>query len=267
VALGRKRESRPEVHWLVADLLRKHLAAIKLSQNKFAERIEMDRSELSNKLSGTRPITLEDVEAFANGLGFNVAEFLAGPTPVSRPTIRRIRDSIGRQSTEWMHWLDQVERSQPAAGAGKVVHLTRRMPIVGDIAAGTPMLAEENFDGEVVFDAERHFLLRVRGDSMIDAGIHDGDLVHVLKTDDYRDGDVVAARVAGSDEATVKYFSLVATGRILLSPANARRGLTPEEFNAEDVVIEGKVLGAYRTVQPKPRRQLRRVAEKRDEGK
>ena len=220
----------------------------------------MAPSVLSEKLTGVRPITLEDLERFARGLGISASELLADDAAVA-PSLRSVRNAIGRQSTQWMRWLDQLERAAAETG-GKVIRLTRRMPIVGHIAAGTPILAEENFEGEAVFDAERHFLLRVRGNSMVDAGIYDGDLVHVLKTDDYREGDVIAARVKGAEEATVKYFYLASPGRVLLSPANSRSQMMPEEYDAEDVAIEGKVLGSYRAVEPKKKPRHSRVAER-----
>jgi repressor LexA len=84
------------------------------------------------------------------------------------------------------------------------------VPILGSIAAGAPMLAQENIDGtfpmplDFINDEDKLFMLRVRGDSMIDAGIFDGDLVAVRQQPTARNGEIVAALL--EDEATVKRF-------------------------------------------------------------
>jgi len=124
------------------------------------------------------------------------------------------------------------------------------LPLVGEIAAGGPLLAEENVE-EYVELPERlvgpaDFLLRVKGDSMIDAGILDGDLVVVRKSDTAVNGDIVVA-LAGddesADEATVKrYFR--ESGRIRLQPENS--ALDP--IYAKHVQILGKVVGVFRSL-------------------
>jgi SOS-response transcriptional repressor LexA len=264
IVAARKPKGRPLEEQL-RESLRRDIQNAAESQNKLAELAGMDRTALSEKLSGKRPLTIDEAERLAKVLGKSLTDYIGAvrPTPVE-VNYQQLRTSIGMLSTQWMRWVDQLERR---GGTGrKVIPMSRRMPMIGDIAAGTPMLAEENWEGEVVFDTATHFLLHVHGESMIDAGIHDGDWVHVLKTDDYRDGDVVAARVKGAEEATVKYLHLVTQGRVLLSPANRRRGLMPEEYDAEDLEIEGKVLGAYRPIERQERPRLRRVAErKKDE--
>jgi len=127
------------------------------------------------------------------------------------------------------------------------------VPVVGRVAAGTPILAEENIEEHV--DLEREFglgpgdiddlfLLRVRGDSMTGAGILDGDLVLVRRQPTVRDGEI-AAIVIG-DEATVKRVRFV-PGGVRLEPANPR--YEPMVLGGEDSVsIAGKVLAAVRRV-------------------
>jgi len=124
------------------------------------------------------------------------------------------------------------------------------LPLVGEIAAGGPLLAEENVE-EYVELPERlvgpaDFLLRVKGESMIDAGILDGDLVVVRKSDTAVNGDIVVA-LAGddesADEATVKrYFR--ESGRIRLQPENS--ALDP--IYAKHLQILGKVVGVFRSL-------------------
>jgi repressor LexA len=120
---------------------------------------------------------------------------------------------------------------------------------VGEIAAGGPLLAEENIEDyigvpEPLSRGGQEFLLRVKGDSMIEAGILDGDIVVVRKQDTARDGDIVVA-LAGddesADEATVKRFYRE-SGRIRLQPENAAL----EPIYARHVQVLGKVTGVFR---------------------
>ncbi|HXH98270.1 MAG TPA: transcriptional repressor LexA, partial [Gaiellaceae bacterium] len=121
-----------------------------------------------------------------------------------------------------------------------------RLPLLGQIAAGGPLLAEQNVEDEIAVPETLRgdFLLRVKGDSMVEAGILDGDVVVVRRADDARNGEIVVA-LAGddesADEATVKTFYREA-GRIRLQPENA--ALQP--IYARHVQILGKVVGVFR---------------------
>ncbi len=127
----------------------------------------------------------------------------------------------------------------------------RSLPLVGEIAAGGPLLAEDDVQEflevpELLAAGGADFLLRVKGESMIQAGILDGDYVVVRKQQDARNGDVVVA-LAGddesADEATVKRF-FREDGRIRLQPEND----TLEPIYAAHVQIVGKVIGVFRQV-------------------
>jgi repressor LexA len=121
-----------------------------------------------------------------------------------------------------------------------------RLPLVGQIAAGGPLLAEEHIEEYVPMPSsvKGDFLLRVQGESMIDAGILDGDLVIVQRAQDARNGEIVVA-LAGddesADEATVKTFYRE-DGRIKLQPENSAL----EPIYAEHVQILGRVVGVFR---------------------
>lgn len=118
--------------------------------------------------------------------------------------------------------------------------------IVGDIAAGVPIDAVENvesFDLSKAFDPREHFLLRVRGDSMILDGINDGDLAIVRHTDQVRNGDTIVALVDGG-EATLKRYRRDRR-TIELSPANEQ--MQPMQYAAERVEIRGLLVGVLRT--------------------
>jgi repressor LexA len=131
---------------------------------------------------------------------------------------------------------------------GSSVATLPKLPLVGQIAAGGPLLAEQNIEDEIAVPESLRgdFLLRVRGESMIEAGILDGDLVVVRRTQDARNGEIVVA-LAGddesADEATVKTFYRE-KGRIRLQPENSAL----EPIYAEHVQVLGVVTGVFRSL-------------------
>jgi repressor LexA len=180
------------------------------------------------------------------------------------PTVREIGEEVGLASPSTVHaHLANLERAgllkrdptKPRAleligrepAASNVVELPR-LPLLGQIAAGGPLLAEQNVEDSIAVPEtlKGDFLLRVKGESMIDAGILDGDLVVVKRAQDARNGDIVVA-LAGddesADEATVKTFYRE-NGRVRLQPENA----SLEPIYAEHVQILGKVVGVFRTL-------------------
>jgi repressor LexA len=123
-----------------------------------------------------------------------------------------------------------------------------KIPIVGRVAAGSPILAIENIEGSVVVDptfikkTENSFALRVQGDSMIDEGIFEGDLVIVSPEDKGKNGDIIVAML--EDEVTVKTLSLD-KNKVTLIPANEKyKPITVE--GERDFSIIGKVKGVVR---------------------
>jgi repressor LexA len=125
----------------------------------------------------------------------------------------------------------------------------RETPIIGRIAAGSPILAVENIEGTVMLDAAfaktgLTFLLKVKGTSMKDAGILDGDLVLVRQQSSAENGDIVAALI--NDEATVKYFKRRNT-TVVLEPANS--DFKPIAVQKEDQFsIVGKIIASLRII-------------------
>ena len=125
------------------------------------------------------------------------------------------------------------------------------LPLLGRVAAGSPLLAEENVEDVVAVPESigrgADFLLTIHGDSMVDAGILDGDTIVVQRRDDASNGDIVVA-LAGddesADEATVKTFYREADGRVRLQPENA----SLEPIYADHVQILGKVVGVFRSL-------------------
>jgi repressor LexA len=124
------------------------------------------------------------------------------------------------------------------------------VPLVGRVAAGTPVLAEENIEDQItvgpeIAHDESAYALRVHGDSMIETGIYDGDIVVVRPQRDAANGTIVVARIenelTGEHEVTVKRFYREAN-RVRLQPENS----TMEPIFARDVTVEGTVVAVIR---------------------
>jgi repressor LexA len=183
------------------------------------------------------------------------------------PTVRDIGQAIGLTSTSTVHaHLSNLEkigllRRDPTkpraiellvdtakrAKAGIATATGGGLPVVGRVAAGEPLLAEENIEEYVSVPPlaggeDGEFLLTIAGDSMIGAGIHDGDHVVVHAQDTARDGEIVVALV-GEAEATVKRFFKEAD-HIRLQPENDAM----EPIVGSDVLILGRVVGVLRRV-------------------
>lgn len=150
----------------------------------------------------------------------------------------------------WLMGYDvpmEAEHSQPAPRpipkGFEPMPKMKKIPLVGSIACGTPILAQQNIDGHVDApeDIRCDFALRCKGDSMIGAGIHDGDAVYIHIQPEVENGEIAAVRIG--EEATLKrvYYQ---NGTLTLMPANAAYApmvYTGPELN--DVQIEGKAVG------------------------
>ena len=180
------------------------------------------------------------------------------------PTVREIGEAVGLASPSTVHAhlanleragllkrdptkpraLELVGRERIEASAGTL----EKLPLVGQIAAGGPLLAEQNVEDHVAVPETLRgdFVLRVKGESMINAGILDGDLVVVRRAQEARNGEIVVA-LAGddesADEATVKRF-FRENGRVRLQPENDAL----EPIYAQHVQILGRVTGVFRSL-------------------
>ena len=177
------------------------------------------------------------------------------------PTIREIGREFSISSTNGVrYYLNLLEKAGHLKRKGKisrgiegvgggVATAKRGIPILGRVAAGQPILAEESLDGalemeEIFGDTGSLFALRVRGDSMIEAGIHEGDYVIVRQQERAEAGAMVVALI--EDEATVKYYR-PRRDRIELHPANARyQPIVVEPSSAFRIL--GTVRGVIRTL-------------------
>jgi len=176
------------------------------------------------------------------------------------PSVREIGERVGLSSSSTVQsHLKSLEKrglihrdpTKPRALVAGRKHDRREvehgvLPIVGKVAAGLPITAAENVEGEFPVPADlarKHgsFMLRVSGDSMVEAAILDGDLIVVSPQPDARNGEIVVAMLDG--EATVKRFYRE-SGRVRLQPEN--RAMQP--IYADDVTILGRVAAVYRRV-------------------
>jgi repressor LexA len=181
------------------------------------------------------------------------------------PSVREIGEAVGLNSPSTVHThlntltrLGYLRRDptkpraievtwDPNSGVAMERRPVRHVPLVGDVAAGTDVLAHENVEELLPLPADftgdgELFMLRVRGESMIDAGILDGDFVIAVQQNTAERGDIVVAGIPG-DEATVKTYQPRGTN-IVLVPANPT--MEPMEFPADEVSIFGRVVTVIR---------------------
>ena len=147
------------------------------------------------------------------------------------PSVREIGEAVGLKSPSTVHFhlkhLEETGMIEKGAGKGRAITLTAppvpedKVPIVGNVAAGSPILAQECIEDYLTFDTGgrtgEFFALRVRGESMLNAGILPGDLVVVQQQSTARNGEIVVAMI--EDEATVKTYSK-RNGHVWLLPEN-----------------------------------------------
>ncbi|SPF41808.1 LexA repressor [Candidatus Desulfosporosinus infrequens] len=179
------------------------------------------------------------------------------------PAVREIGEAVGLLSSSTVHGhlqtledkgyirrdptkpraIEILDSSSGALESKKITHI----PIIGHVTAGQPILAVENIEGTFPLPddfvrQDNLFMLRVQGESMIGAGILDGDLIIVRQQNEARNGEIVVALIG--EEATVKRFFKERT-LIRLQPENP----SMEPIYSQDVSILGKVVGVFRTLQ------------------
>jgi repressor LexA len=207
---------------------------------------------MAEALTGKRRQILECISASIRDRGYP-------------PSVREIGEAVGLTSSSTVHaHLSVLQREgflrrdptkpraievhyDPDAEDAVPVAPVRHVPLVGDVAAGTGVLASENVEELLPLPGELTgpgpvFALRVHGDSMIDAGIYDGDVVVVRQQEDAETGDIVVAGIPG-DEGTVKRLRR-RPGAVVLEPANP--AMEPMVFDPGSVTVYGKVVTVVR---------------------
>ncbi len=182
------------------------------------------------------------------------------------PTVRDIGKAVGLASSSTVHAhlanlerigmlrrdptkpraIELLDRAAQGVQAGVSAFVRPALPLVGQVAAGQPLLAEENIEEYIQTPAfaggeDGEYLLRVRGESMKDVGIIEGDLVVVRPQETANDGDIVVALVG--EEATVKRF-FQEPDHVRLQPENA----SMEPIRSRDVRVLGRVVGLMRNI-------------------
>lgn len=176
------------------------------------------------------------------------------------PTVREIQDALGIKSTCTVHaYLDRLEQKgyiKKSPGKSRTIRTsevesqvrseTVRIPLVGQVAAGTPILATENIERHIdfqftgrVYNPSELYALRVKGDSMINVGIHSGDIIIVKKQSHAENGQIVVALI--EDEATVKTFYRE-NGQFRLQPEND----TMQPIIVKELMVLGKVVACIK---------------------
>ena len=173
------------------------------------------------------------------------------------PSVREIATAVGLKSTSSVQYhldnlvnkglLSKKANQSRSISNNKKIFNFKSIPVIGEISAGTPLLAEENKIGEIPIVEEKYnkdlFALKVNGDSMIEAGIHDGDIVVIDKNIEPKNGDIGAFMI-NETEATVKYLDTIA-GKKYLIPANKNYQNFEINDNTQPV---GKVVSLFRDI-------------------
>jgi repressor LexA len=179
------------------------------------------------------------------------------------PTMQELADALGTSKVTIFEHVGALEkkrilrRDKHKARSLEIVtdkrlpdeHRSTKLPLLGNIAAGSPIEAVENreeIDLEQLFAARSGvYVLRVRGDSMIEDHLCDGDYVVIERRDSARNGEQVVALLADTNEATLKRFYREPNGKIRLQPAN--HTMEPRIVDADRLRIQGVVIGVLRS--------------------
>ncbi len=175
------------------------------------------------------------------------------------PTRAEIADILGFRSVnaaeDHLKALVKKGAIEILPGTSRGIRLTEEsgLPVIGHVAAGTPLLAEEHIESRFqidprLFKPRADYFLRVRGMSMRDAGIYDDDLLAVHKTRQVRNGQIVVARV--NDEVTVKRFRKKWTHKVWLIPENPEYDPIIIDLREQELTIEGLGVGVIRNGSP-----------------
>ncbi len=201
----------------------------KLSMQEFADKAALSKGYISMLEKGKHPQnnreiipSIETVNKIANAMNLSIDELLA--------------KIDGNQKIDISH-----ERPLPSNIITPSAHA---VPILGTICAGSGVYCEENFEGYFFVDRtiKADYCLKVKGNSMIDAGIYDGDVAFIRKEFDYEDGEIYAVCWGAEESASLKKLYKV-DNRIMLQPCNAEYSAILAD--ADDVCIVGECVGTY----------------------
>ena len=176
------------------------------------------------------------------------------------PSLREIAEAVGLDKSNVSRYLAEMEKRGLISRSGgfygietvsmkKASRSLRYLPIVGEVACGTPILAEENIESYVSISADflgvgEYFVLRANGDSMIEAGIENGDNVIVRRQSSADEGDIVVAMVDGGECTLKKYYKDKKSRKIILHPMNSEM----EDMLFDEVEIQGVAVKIIKSI-------------------
>lgn len=198
--------------------LKKIMNDKQITQAELSKITKITASSISDWLNRKYEAKQDKIDIIATALNISPAWLLGYNVPIEKNTISNIPNIIP---------LDK----------------SRRIPILGRIACGEPIFAEENFEGYFIADAsiKASFILRAKGDSMIDANIHDGDLVFIKKDFEIINGNIYAVLI--EEEATLKRVNRLG-GKFILNPANSNYQPIILDGSKESMIL-GEMVGVY----------------------
>ena len=175
----------------------------------------------------------------------------SGYPPTRADIARKLGFKSPNAAEEHLKALHRKGHIEMIPGTSRGIRLTEDLglPVVGRVAAGSPILAQEHIEESWdvpadLFHPNADFLLRVQGDSMVDVGILDGDLLAVHKTEQARSGEIVVARL--EDEVTVKRLRRKSSSKLLLVPENPDYEPIEVDLRHQAFAIEGLSVGVIR---------------------
>ena len=174
-----------------------------------------------------------------------------GMPPTRADIARELGFKSANAAEEHLKALAKKGVIELVAGASRGIRLTEQLglPIIGRVAAGAPLLAQEHIDdycdlSASFFAPPAHYLLQVCGDSMINVGIFDGDLLAVHSTTEVKEGQIAVVRI--DDEVTVKRWKRVSAARVDLVAENEDYAPIEVDLSDQDVFVEGISVGVIR---------------------
>lgn len=189
-------------------------------------------------------------EVLADKLGYKsfttIQKWEDGTSSPPIGTVKKVADILGVTIEELTS--DEDHSTDPTEGITNLIYpAARPIPILGTICAGNGVWCEDNFEGYFYIDKsiKADMCLEVKGDSMIDANIFDGDIAFIKKTYDYQSGKIYAVVINDENSAVLKKVHW-SNGSIILNPCNSEADYEPIATTEDNVTMVGECVGVYR---------------------
>lgn len=223
----------------IGSLIKQYRIQNEMTMQEFAERTGLSKGYISMLERGKHPQNNKKiVPSIATVKKIAIA---------MNATVDEILEAIDGKQLINISPKDSFTDSDIAKLTNISIPAARPIPIIGTICAGDGIWCEDNFEGHFFIDSsiKADMCLKVSGDSMVDAGITDGDIALIKKTYEYADGNIYAVRMDDCSEATLKKIAMQ-DDNIILSPCNAE--YSPILKNVNDVCIIGECVGVYHSI-------------------